>query len=62
MHLTPSRTLWPALWLALLSSSTAALAQDPELGGGELRLKPDVGLSVPGASQPQPARRPWRAG
>ena len=58
MHLTPSRTLWPALWLALLSSSTAALAQDPELGGGELRLKPDVGLSVPGASQPQPAALP----
>ena len=58
MHLTPSHTLWLALWLALVASPAAAQTPDHELSAGELRLKPEAGLSAPGASAPQPATPP----
>ena len=58
MHLTPSHTLRLALSLALIASPAAAQTPDLELSAGELRLKPEAGLSVPGASAPQPATPP----
>ena len=59
MPSTPRAPLWSILLLALAATAPAAQAQDPELSAGELRLKPEVGLSVPGAaSTPPPMATP----
>ena len=52
----PRRLLLP---LFLVCCATAATAQDSELSAGELRLKPEVGLTVPGVPAPvAPAQAP----
>jgi D-alanyl-D-alanine carboxypeptidase/D-alanyl-D-alanine-endopeptidase (penicillin-binding protein 4) len=58
MRPNPLITLWPTLLLALAASSLAARAQDNELSAGELRLRPEVGLTVPGASTAPPVAAP----
>jgi serine-type D-Ala-D-Ala carboxypeptidase/endopeptidase (penicillin-binding protein 4) len=54
MRHTPPTKIWPTLLLALATSGTPARAQDNELNAGELRLKPEAGLTVPGAIAPDP--------
>jgi serine-type D-Ala-D-Ala carboxypeptidase/endopeptidase (penicillin-binding protein 4) len=58
MRSTPLTALWPTLLLALATSGATVQAQDHELNAGELRLRPEAGLMVPGASSPAPSAPP----
>jgi D-alanyl-D-alanine carboxypeptidase/D-alanyl-D-alanine-endopeptidase (penicillin-binding protein 4) len=44
-----------ALWLAFAAFTSTTWALEQEQSAGELHLKPDVGLSVPGVALPAPA-------